>query len=189
MPSSMAKLNVILCILQSFWQKMKAKKWNLDAFLDKLLCGFHRVSASIVLFMTLYETCNCRGGKAYLPPATKLGQGYVFTGMCDSVHKGGVCLSACWDAPPGSRHPPGTMPPGSRHPPEQTPPPRSRHPSRSRHPPVSRHPLEQTPPEETPSTADTPPGADTPPIACWKITVNARAVRILLECNLVCYCQ
>ena len=24
-----------------------------------------------------------------LPPATKLGQGYVFTGMCDSVHKGG----------------------------------------------------------------------------------------------------
>ena len=71
MPSSMAKLNVILHILQSFWQKMKAKKWNLDAFLDKLLCGFHRVSASIVLFMTLYETCNCRGGKAYFVTANK----------------------------------------------------------------------------------------------------------------------
>ena len=26
----------------------------------------------------------------YLPPATKLGQGYIFTGMCDSVHRGGV---------------------------------------------------------------------------------------------------
>ena len=38
-----------------------------------------------------------------LPPATKLGQGYIFTGVCDSVN--GVCLSACWD-PPRSRHPP-----------------------------------------------------------------------------------
>ena len=26
MPNSMAKLNAILCMLQSFWQKMKAKK-------------------------------------------------------------------------------------------------------------------------------------------------------------------
>ena len=25
----------------------------------------------------------------FLPPATKLGQGYVFTGVCDSVHRGG----------------------------------------------------------------------------------------------------
>ena len=34
----------------------------------------------------------------------------------------GVCLSACWDTPPGSRHPPGTDTPRSRHPQEQTPP-------------------------------------------------------------------
>ena len=27
---------------------------------------------------------------ALLPPATKLGQGYIFTGMCDSVHGGGA---------------------------------------------------------------------------------------------------
>ena len=26
-----------------------------------------------------------------LPPATKLGQGYIFTGVCDSVRRGGVC--------------------------------------------------------------------------------------------------
>ena len=26
-----------------------------------------------------------------LPPATKLGQGYIFTGVYDSVHRGGVC--------------------------------------------------------------------------------------------------
>ena len=27
-----------------------------------------------------------------LPPATKLGQGYIFTGVCDSVHRGGACV-------------------------------------------------------------------------------------------------
>ena len=30
---------------------------------------------------------------ALLPPVTKLGQGYIFTGMCDSVHGGGVAWS------------------------------------------------------------------------------------------------
>ena len=30
----------------------------------------------------------------YLPPATKLGQGYVFTRVCDSVHRGGG-IPAC----------------------------------------------------------------------------------------------
>ena len=29
------------------------------------------------------------GANILLPPATKLGQGYVFTGVCDSVHRGG----------------------------------------------------------------------------------------------------
>ena len=32
----------------------------------------------------------------YLPPATKLGQGYIFTGICDSV-QGGACVVA-WGA-------------------------------------------------------------------------------------------
>ena len=48
-------------------------------------------------------------------------EGYVFTPVCHSVHRGGVCLSACWDTTPSprTRHPPrpGTPPP------EQTPPP------------------------------------------------------------------
>ena len=65
-----------------------------------------------------------------IPAATKLGQDNVFTGVCDSVNRGGVCLSACWDAtpqqqtpreqtPPWSRHPPGadTHPPGADTPP------------------------------------------------------------------------
>ena len=29
----------------------------------------------------------------YLPPATKLRQGNVFTRVCDSVHRGGLCPS------------------------------------------------------------------------------------------------
>ena len=75
---------------------------------------------------------------------------------------GGVCLSACWDTT--------TTPP-----------------------------LKQTPPRRayTPHGADIPPGADPPDQAppSWEQTpppqsmlgdtVNARAVRILLECNLV----
>ena len=68
-------------------------------------------------------------------PQRSCGQGNVFTGVCDSVHRGGVCLSACWDTTtPRSRHPLGAgtpleqTPPGSRHtpwsrPPKQTPPP------------------------------------------------------------------
>ena len=95
-----------------------------------------------------------------LPPTTKLGQGNIFTGIFDSVHRGeGVCLSAFWDtttpqdqAPPGlgtpwnQAHPPGPgTPPGpGRHPPEQS---------------------------------------------ILGDTVNERAVCILLECNLVFYCD
>ena len=53
-----------------------------------------------------------------------------------SVHRGGVCPSACWDRPSS---------PG-RHPPGQTPP--------CRHTPM------QTPPGQTPPRADTPSPAD-----------------------------
>ena len=76
--------------------------------------------------------------------ATKLGQGYVFTGVCDSVHRGGVCLSACWDThtpgadTPGADTPQEQTPPWSRHPQEQTPPGQTH--------PQSRHPPERTPP-------------------------------------------
>ena len=64
----------------------------------------------------------CLGSVSLLPPATKLGQGNIFTGVCDSVHWGGVSLSACWGTPlPPDQA--GT-PPGTRHPPpDQAPPP------------------------------------------------------------------
>ena len=31
----------------------------------------------------------------FLPPATKLGQGYIFTGVCDSVHREGSAPGGC----------------------------------------------------------------------------------------------
>ena len=91
-----------------------------------------------------YITHSSHGWWAFwLPAATKLGQGNIFTGVCLSTGGRGVCLSACWDIPPGNRppqttHPPGADPPGADTPPEQTPP-RSRHPPRP-DPPRSRHP-------------------------------------------------
>ena len=73
----------------------------------------------------------------FLPPATKLGQGYVFTRVCYSVHRG-VCPIACWDT----------------------------------------HPLGEE--------AGTPPSRHPPPAQCMLgDTGNKRAIRILLECNLV----
>ena len=40
---------------------------------------------------------NC----SLLPPATKLGQGYVFTRVCDSVYRGGAWSGGClvWGVP------------------------------------------------------------------------------------------
>ena len=52
------------------------------------------------------------------PPATKLGQGYVLTRVCDSVHGGSASVHAgIHHLPPGA----GTLPP-SRRPKEQSPP-------------------------------------------------------------------
>ena len=45
---------------------------------------------------TLFVVCN--RVQLFLPPATKLGQGYIFTGVCDSVH-GGACMT-CMPPPP-----------------------------------------------------------------------------------------
>ena len=119
--------------------------------------------------MALYTTSlDNTLDRALLPPATKLGQGYVFTGACDSVNRGrGVHHT------PRSRHPPRADPPEQTPPLEQTP--------RSRHPP------EQTPQSRPPWSKHPPSRHPHPPLAVSMLsdTVNARAVRILLECNLV----
>ena len=87
-------------------------------------------------------------------------EGYVFTRVCHSVHRG-VCLGACWDTTPRDQ-----APPRSRHPtPDQAPPPQEQTP-RTRHPPgadtqpQTRHP---PPPGADPPDQAPPPGADIPP--------------------------
>ena len=84
-----------------------------------------------------------------LPPATKLGQGYVFTGVCHSVNRGG---GSTWPGTPPPRdqvHPP----PGTRCTPPRDkvhPPPGQVHPPRDQvHPPLG--------------TRYPPPGPGTPP--------------------------
>ena len=84
--------------------------------------------------------CDC-----FLPVATKLDQGNIFTSVCQEFCPQGE--SACWDTPPWDQAPP----PRSRHPPgADTPPgpdtPRTRH-----HPPRADPPGPDTP---------HPPGAD-----------------------------
>ena len=119
---------------------------------------------SICQPQSLYVTCQSKPSwvsilltreLVSLPLATKLGQGniyrpqrncgqgYVFTRVCDSVHRGG---SPGRESPPGRENPPG---PG-RHPPQtrQTPPGPGRHPS---------------PAGRTPPGRETPPGPGRPP--------------------------
>ena len=110
------------------------------------------------------------GKVMFLPPATKLGQGYVFTGVCDSVHGGST-----W---PGTPPGPG-KPPGTRYTPQD-----QVHPLWTRCTPL-------------PGTRYTPPGTrytpqlGTPPNQVHLVQsmlgdmVNAWVVRILLKCNLV----
>ena len=120
--------------------------------------------------------CRFSAPCLFLSPATKLGQGYVFTGVCHSVNRGGT-------------HPPrpgADTPPGPGTPLDQV------HPPRTRYTPGTRYtPRDQVPP----GTRYTPPGTrytpwdqvhPLPPMhSMLGDTVNERAVRILLECNLV----
>ena len=143
---------------------------------------------------------HCSGWCAYhwnafllslLPPTNIVCEGYVFTYVCHSFcSQGGVPDQ---QTPPWTqgRHTPRQTPPLGQTPPRQTSP-RADTPL-DRHPP-GRHPPGQTPPLgihhpglSTPLGLSTPPGIkytpglSTPP----PYTVNARAVRILLECKLV----
>ena len=82
---------------------------------------------SDIFFMTYFYRAGQFPGSAtriciLLPAATKLRQGNIFTRVCRSVHREGVCLIACWDIPSSpprakSRHPRHqrqTLPPGPK---------------------------------------------------------------------------
>ena len=74
-----------------------------------------RFRAREVFFSIYLKACSHRAwttaASTFLPSATKLWQGYVFTPLSVILFTGGVCLSACWDIHP----PPGADPPPSRH--------------------------------------------------------------------------
>ena len=103
--------------------------------------------------VTQTENCNF---PVFLPPATKLEQGNVFTGVCDSVHGGG-CLH---QAPPPKQTPPG----------EQTPPRDQTHLLQSRHPPGP-----DTPPPPGTATAA---GGTHPTVmhSCYNLGLNALVI-------------
>ena len=83
-----------------------------------------------------------------LPAATKLGQGNIFTSVCQEFCPQGGCLPQCMlGYPPRSRPPRDQAPPPGADPQEQTPPPGTRPTPRSRHPPGTR----PTPRDQTPS--------------------------------------
>ena len=85
----------------------------------------------------------------------------MFLHVAVILFTGGGCPIACWDTPPKTR---------GRHPPDQRQAPQEQTSPWDQAPPMSRH----------------PPGPGTPPAQCMLgDTGNKRAVRILLECNLV----
>ena len=68
-------------------------------------------SCFIIFQSTRNSNMKDRFITVFLPPATKLGQGYVFIGVCHSVNRGGVpdqVPPRTRYTPPDQVHPPGT---------------------------------------------------------------------------------
>ena len=74
----------------------------------------------------------------------------IFSQAC-VCPQGGVCLSACWDIPPGTSPPEEQTPPDQSHPTGTDPPPQTRPPREQALP------WDQTPPGADPSREQTPP--------------------------------
>ena len=83
-----------------------------------------------------------------LPPANEVWGKVIFSEACvkNSVHRGGVCLIACWDTPPPDQR---QVPPGNRPPSSRADTPRTDIPAEQT-PPEQTHPPEQTPWQQTP---------------------------------------
>ena len=136
-------VHVIVTLLQ---QRIQKTFWSDFMIIRKLVRSLYDPEQIFVIHLS-----NCSAlSDSLLPPATKLGQGYVFTGVCDSVHRGGVSASVHTGIPhhPGSRHHPRADPPGSRHSLEQTP------------PRADISPWEQTSPQADSPQKQTPPAAE-----------------------------
>ena len=183
------------CVLAIYEWKEQGLDLQLRNYtLYKLACQIPLAEIVIITIKNTLNECKCLSKSSccldstknkqtnfYFSHRTSLGQGYVFTGVCDSVHSGG----STWPGtPPRDQvHP---TPRDQVHPPRPGAPPRNQvHPPRPGTPPGTRY---------TPETRYTPLGPGTPPPQRTRSplppqsmlgdTVNARA-RILLECNLV----
>ena len=115
-------------------------------------------------------------------PQLSCGQGYVFTRVCDSVHRGGLRRT-----PPGTRQ----TPLGTR----QTPPPDQGEPPRTRQTPPRKNPPppcpDQADPTPTPDQADTPLGPRrTPPPQEEDCSIRSMSGRYASYWNaFLCFCQ
>ena len=137
------------------YEKLSGKQWLAHPTPQDYTLSHGFVTAGGSVFPTDNTFLHIRVVPHFLPIATKLLEGNLFTPVCQSFcSEGGwgVCLSVCWDSRPPT--PPGTDPPGADSPPgADTPstPPGADNPHRRRHP------REQTPPRSRhPLGADTP---------------------------------
>ena len=102
------------------------------------------------------------------PHAMKLGQGYIFTGICHSVHREG----STWAGAPQTRYTPWTS-----NPPDQVPPPDKIHPTDQVHPREQVHPPDQVHspgPGTPPRTRHTSPRTRHTPIPPDQVTPGTR---------------
>ena len=154
------------------WQPLSGCKLCLAFVRTKGAKTFYEVNRSFMqkyintnFFSKLMSSKTFLKRNILLPPATKLGQGYIFTGICDSVHRGG----STWAG----------TPPGTRYTPQDQVPPGPGTPSGTRYTPQTRY--------TTPWTRYTPRTRYTPWEQCMLgDTGNKWVVCILLECILVC---
>ena len=124
--------------------------------------GWTTMMNSTRLWLTLLKHDSQLFRRDLLPPANEVWDKVIFFHLSVILFTGGVCLSACWN----SRPPRPDTPSRTRHPWEQT-------------TPGARH----FPGPDTPH-----PWTRHPPAQCMLgDTGNKRAVRILLECNLVLF--
>ena len=131
-----------------------------------------------------------------LPPANEVWGKVIFLHLSVILFTGGVCLSACWDTTPRTMHPPGPCTPRDHAPPQDHAPPGTMHFPRD-HAPLPKWDHAHTPQDHAlpprdhspppPRTMHPPSLGPCTPLAQSMLgdTVNARAVRILLECNFV----
>ena len=106
--------------------------------------------------------------QCFLPPATKLGQGYVFTGVCHSVNRGSASVHAGIPPPPTPRKEnplPRRPPKGGT--PQKGEPPKEAPPKKEAPPPPKETPQKEAPPRN-PIAKETPPEGGTPKGDCPK---------------------